>query len=109
MGARFNKARWKAPYDGVVEQYREAVPQNSMHLKVRADGTWILDHIDNDNPDMGREVQHFINDHPVGQFIKGAATVAAVGFLAVGVASLFKDSLQSPRSAHRRRGNRSQG
>jgi hypothetical protein len=65
-GASFRKAVIKQGYDGVVEQYREDVEKNSRHLKVRADGTWCIDHVDEDNPDRGRPIQHFFNDHPLG-------------------------------------------
>ncbi len=77
-GRRFRRARWKQDYDGVVEQYREEVAQNSMHLKVYEDGRWVIDHVDEDNPDMGREVPHFFNDHPLGQFLKAAGAVVGV-------------------------------
>jgi hypothetical protein len=79
MNARsFRKAWWRQPYDGVVEQYREEQTRNSMHLKVYGDGRWVVDHIDEDNPDLGRPVEHFFSDHPVGKFIKVAAPVAGV-------------------------------
>lgn len=77
-GRRFRKARWKQEYPGVVEQYREVAAQNSMHLKVSVDGRWIIDHIDEDNPDLCREVPHFFNDHPVGKVLKFAGAVAAL-------------------------------
>lgn len=78
-GRSFRKAWWRQAYDGVVEQYREETPTNSMHLKVYADRRWTVDHIDEDNPDLGRPVEHFFSDHPVGKFIKVAAPIAAVG------------------------------
>ena len=78
-GRSFRKAWWQQPYDGVLEQYREEQARNSMHLKVRSDGTWTVDHIDEDNPDLGRPIEHFFSDHPVGKFLKVALPVAAVG------------------------------
>ena len=79
-GRLFRRARWKQEHPGVVEQYREEVARNSMHMMVRTDGRWTIDHIDEDNPDLGREVPHFFNDHPVGKVIKGvAAGLAVVG------------------------------
>lgn len=75
----FRKAQWRQSYDGVLEQYREAVAQNSAHMKVYANGVWEIDHIDEDNPDMGRPVEHFFNDHPLGKFLKAAATVVVIG------------------------------
>lgn len=74
----FRKAQWQQDYVGVVEQYREAVARNSAHMKVYANGVWVIDHIDEDNPDMGRPVEHFFNDHPLGQFLKVVGSVALV-------------------------------
>ena len=79
----FRKAQWRQPYDGVVEQYREAVARNSAHLKVFANGVWEIDHIDEDNPDMGRPIEHFFNDHPLGKAIK-VVGIFALAFAAVG-------------------------
>jgi hypothetical protein len=75
-GAVFRKAVMRQSYDGVVEQYREDVAKNSRHLKVLKNGTWVIDHVDLDNPDRGRPVQHFFNDHPLGPL---AALVLLVG------------------------------
>lgn len=66
-GRTFRRARWRQPYAGVIEQYREAVPRNSGHLKVFADGRWVVDHADQYNPDMGYPIQHLLYDHPAGQ------------------------------------------
>jgi len=68
-GAVFRKAVMKQPYDGVIEQYREDVTTNSRHLKVFANRTWCIDHVDEDNPDRGRPIQHFFNDHPLGALV----------------------------------------
>lgn len=77
-GRTFRLARWKQGYPGVVEQYREEVERYSMHMKVYANGYWVIDHIDEDNPDLGRELPHFFNDHPVGKAAKWVGTGAAV-------------------------------
>jgi len=74
----FRRACWQRPYDGVVEQYREELAQNSMRLTVYPDGRWVIDHVDEDHPDLGRKVPHFFNDHPVGKFLKVAGAVAGV-------------------------------
>lgn len=80
-GHLFRRARFWQPYPGVVEQYREAVATNSCHLLVRADGTYEITHADGDNPDMGRPVEHLLNDHPIGGVIKVAAVVGGLALL----------------------------
>jgi hypothetical protein len=94
-GRQFRRANWKQDYPDVVEQYRETTPQNSMHLKVLANGTYVIDHIDEDNPDMGRPVPHFFNDHPLGRFLKGAAIagglVGGLTMCVVGLVKVFED------------------
>jgi hypothetical protein len=87
----FRKARWQQPYAGVVEQYREAVARNSAHMKVYADGTWVIDHVDQDNPDMGRPVEHFLNDHPLGKFAKVAALVGGAFVVGGALAHALSD------------------
>lgn len=90
-GVRFRKAVWRQPYDDVVEQYREAAARDSAHLKVFADGTWVIDHVDADNPDMGRPVEHFFNDHPLGKLLKVVAPAAVAGLLVYGLATALTD------------------
>lgn len=75
-GHRFRRADWKQPYPDVVEQYREDVPRQSMHLMIYTDGHWAIEHVDDDNPDHGRVFEHFFNDHPVGRLLKGAGVIA---------------------------------
>jgi|GEM_PF-1947220 len=90
-GRLFRKAQWRQPYDGVVEQYREAALQNSAHMKVYGNGVWVIDHVDEDNPDLGRPIEHFFNDHPLGKAIK-VVGIFALAFAAVGVvASALSD------------------
>jgi hypothetical protein len=81
--AIFRKAVWQQPYEGVVVQYRQDVERNSAHLKVYADGTFRVDHVDEDNPDHGRPVQHFFNDHPVGKAMKAHPVLTVWGTLAL--------------------------
>lgn len=83
-GRLFQRASWAYPYDGVVAQYREHATRNAMHLMVFRDGHFEIDHIDEDNPDRGRVVEHFFNDVPIGKFIRDAApfvAAIAVGYL----------------------------
>lgn len=49
---------------------------------VHDDWTWSIDHLDEDNPDRGRHVQHFFNDHPLGG-IAALALLTVGGVLAV--------------------------
>lgn len=86
----FRKAKFKQPYDGVVEQYREAVATNSWHLSVRGDGTYRVDHADGDNPDMGRPVEHLLNDHPAGEAIKAAVAIGGFALLVAGIGAALR-------------------
>lgn len=61
-GRLFRKAGWKWPYTGVVAQYREAIPVNSRHLLVLDDGTFIIDHYDEANPDSDAAFKHLVKD-----------------------------------------------
>lgn len=82
-GRRFVRSdTWAAPLPGVAKQYREDVDRNSMHLEVRNDGTWEIDHIDEANPEHGLVLEHAVRD--VIQTPLGAAllTVAVVGTVA---------------------------
>jgi len=63
-GLTFARAIRRQPYKGVIAQYRQTVPRDSLHLMVLEDGNWVIDHADEYNPDMGHPVRHFIFDHP---------------------------------------------
>lgn len=77
-GRVFSKAVFEQTYDGVVAQYREDVERNSQHLKVFANGTWRIDHVDDNNPDRGRPIQHFFSDHPLGGVVAVGLAIGAV-------------------------------
>lgn len=68
-GQIFVKTIRKQPYSNVVEQYRQEVPRNSAHMLVLDDGHWIIDHVDEYNPDMGFPVRHFMIDHSAGRLL----------------------------------------
>jgi hypothetical protein len=53
---------WAAPLPHVVKQYREDVDRNSLHLYVRDDRTWEIDHIDAANPERGLVLEHVTKD-----------------------------------------------
>lgn len=81
-GTTYTRARWEQGYPGVIAQYRENVRRDARHLFVLGDGTWVIDHIDSENPDLGNPFLHFLDDHPGGQLVKGAAAMAAgIGLL----------------------------
>jgi hypothetical protein len=61
-GKLFKKARFLKQKPGVVGQYREAVAANSMHLYVLHDGTYLVTHLDEANPDMGAALAHLWKD-----------------------------------------------
>jgi hypothetical protein len=84
-GHTFHRAIRQQPYEGVICQYREAVPRDSMHLLVMNDGSYVIDHVDHYNPDMGAPVRHFLIDHPAGKPL----LVAGVGILGVAGAAIF--------------------
>jgi len=83
-GKIFEKAIRKQPYSGVIEQYREAVPKDSCHLYVLSDGHWIIEHVDDYNPDLGYPVRHFLIDHPVGR----AFLFTGTGLVGMGIAAI---------------------
>lgn len=94
VGRTFRKARIRQQYPHVVEQYREEVAQNSMHLFVYDDQSWAIAHVDKYNPDKGFAFEHFFADHPLGQAIVGVAAVAGivvlVGAVAAGAAAILR-------------------
>jgi hypothetical protein len=59
---RFVKAKIQASKPGVIGQYREDVPENSQHLYVCSNGRYVIDHVDEANPDHGRMLEHFLKD-----------------------------------------------
>lgn len=85
-GRAFKRSdEWAFPYSGVVAQYREDVDHHSMHLLVREDGTWIVDHTDDANPERGLVLEHAVRDvsqTALGAFIVVGLAVAASGALA---------------------------
>jgi hypothetical protein len=84
LGRTFRRATWAAPRPDVVAQYREDVDHNSMHLLVHGDGTWIIDHTDDANPDHGLVLEHTFRD--VAQTtVGGLALVAALFLTTIGL------------------------
>jgi hypothetical protein len=92
-GVLFRRAKWKEAKPGVVEQYRQAVERSSRHLLVSGDGRWIIDHVDDINPDMGdatAPMRHFVADHPLGQGLVALALVAGAVLVIAGLAGGLK-------------------
>lgn len=85
-GFIFEKAIRKQPYEGVIEQYRQACDRDSMHLLVTEDGDYLIEHIDEYNPDRGFPLRHFIYDHPKGPgtLLAGAGVAGIIGALVSG-------------------------
>ena len=85
-GTMFQRSVRSQPYEGVIEQYREMVPRDSMHLLVMQDGEFCIDHIDEYNPDMGYPLRHLIVDHPQGvaMVVAGVGTLGVLGSAMVG-------------------------
>ena len=69
----FRRSKMSERRPGVVAQYREHRSRDSMHLHVRGDGTWVIDHADDFNPDVGPyfALRHFFADHPIGRTVAG--------------------------------------
>lgn len=81
LGRVFKRSKkWAAPYHLVVAQYREDVDHHSMHLLVKADGTWLIEHTDDANPERGLVLEHTVRDvlqTPVGAVLFTLSVVAA--------------------------------
>lgn len=58
----FDRSGWTFPRRGVVAQYRERVPVNSKHLFVLENGRFVVPHMDEENPDLGSAIGHFVKD-----------------------------------------------
>jgi len=81
-GVPFNQAVWVNPIrSGVVAQYRQAVPVNAMHLLVYADGQYVIDHLDQANPDMGLLLEHASLDAPLATTVACALAGLVFGFI----------------------------
>ena len=85
MGRDFVRARFRMWRAGVVAQYREAVPVNSLHVLVLDDGRYVIDHQDDFNPDQGNSIPHLFADFiptRAGHFLVLGlvAAVAVVGY-----------------------------
>jgi hypothetical protein len=88
LGTTFEAASWASPFkSGVISQYREAVPFNARHLCVYADGTYVVDHQDEFNPDQGFPLQHALVDCPLGTAV-ACAVLGGLAGLAIGLAVL---------------------
>ena len=91
----FAIAQWASPfYSGVVQQYRETVPTNAQHLMIFRDGSFLIDHVDEANPDQGLVLQHAVLD--VGAPL--AAGLAVLGFGAGLVGGLYFFQPSAPSS-----------
>lgn len=64
-GRTFELATWAWPFTRAVQQYREAVDYDSMHLFVYDDGSFEVWHKDSANPDRGHLLEHAVLDAPL--------------------------------------------
>jgi hypothetical protein len=88
-GRRFQLATFRFYRSGVTAQYREAVPTSSLHLLVLDDGTYLVDHQDDFNPDgpQGSPLQHLVKDFipsRAGFFVLAGLALAGLALVAVG-------------------------
>jgi hypothetical protein len=75
----FRRSAWHAPKKGVISSYREDRPTWSHHMKRLSNDIFMIDHVDEVNPDYD-PVGHFFADTTFGKIVKGAVVGAAVGF-----------------------------
>lgn len=62
LGGRvYRLSAWAFPYPHVVAQYRQAQPELAAHLQVLDDGTYLVDHLDESNPDYA-PIAHLVDD-----------------------------------------------
>lgn len=82
LGRTFTRSRtWAAPRAGVRAQYREDRDTQAMHLMVLENGTYLIDHVDDANPERGRVLEHAFKDAvhtPVGALVLLGLVVAGV-------------------------------
>lgn len=64
-GSVFQRATWASPFEGAVAQYREVVEYDAMHLLIYRNGTFVIDHLDEANPDQGHVLEHAVLDKPL--------------------------------------------
>jgi hypothetical protein len=91
-GREFRRATWTWPYENVVAQYREVADRNAMHMLVYSSGRFVIDHLDEANPDRGLVLEHAVLDvaqTPVGAVIKTTAVMAGLALGAVAIGGLF--------------------
>lgn len=80
-GRPFRMTAWANPFlEGVVVEYRE-VGEPSGHMRVYANGTWVIDHVDCRNPDEGNVIEHAVTDTSWGP------PVVALGIAALAIAA----------------------
>jgi hypothetical protein len=78
----FNIATWAWPwYSGVVAQYRAAVPFDAMHMLVYRDGTYVISHVDEINPDLASPLEHALVDAPGPTALACAIVGGLTGFV----------------------------
>lgn len=82
LGRSFTRSEaWTFPYAGIAAQYREDRDRGAMHLMVGSDGAYVIDHIDEANPERGLVLEHAFKDAlhtPVGALVLLGVVVGGV-------------------------------
>lgn len=87
---------WAAPLPGVIRQYREDVDRHSMHLVVKDDGMWEIDHVDEANPERGLVLEHAFRDvvqTPIGALILAAGVIGVSAGISFALTRRWQKSL----------------
>jgi hypothetical protein len=88
-GRTFQLATWRFFRSGVTAQYRETVPTSSLHILLLDDGSYVVDHQDDFNPDgpQGSPLQHLVKDFipsRMGFFVIGGLALAGLALVWAG-------------------------
>jgi len=68
-GTTFRRATWASPFLDAAAQYREVADYDAMHLIVYRNGSFVIDHLDEANPDQGHVLEHAVLDVPLATTI----------------------------------------
>jgi hypothetical protein len=89
-GVTFRRATWASPFDGASAQYREVTDYNAMHLVIYRNGSFVIDHLDEANPDQRHVLEHAVLDVPLATTI--VCGIAGFGLGLVGGLLLMRST-----------------